>query len=160
MRGPLQQRCDAAWNDQPGETLRLSLHILRRVTEITATYETNLYVVHDPSADAVKIGITRSVKPRISNLQLGSAHPLELILAIPAHAGLERVLHQYLDADRLRGEWFRLTPRVLVALELLMSADDFYRTALEDGVPELPDLTTEVLCSSANELLDYIEAAA
>jgi hypothetical protein len=160
-RTPFERRCDQAWHNHPGEDLRLSLHVLRRDSEVTATYITNLYVVYDASADAVKIGVTRTPKPRLSNLQLGTSHPLERILAVPARAGLEQVLHGYLASDRIRGEWFRLTPRVLVAIELLLSAEDFHRDALRDGEePEHPDLTTEVLCSRANDLLDALEAAA
>lgn len=159
-RTPFERRCDAAWKEHPGLDLKLSVHILRRRDELRAYELSHVYVVRDPISDMVKIGRAKSPWNRISSLQTGSPTPLETVLTVPAPKDLEPMLHRFLEADRIQGEWFRPTPKVLVAIELLLSASDFHRAAAEDGEQPEPELTIDVLCNTAEHLLDHIEAAA
>jgi len=159
VRTVFEQRCDRAWQEQPELALLLSLHVLRRDRE-TVGSPSHLYVAHDADADAVKVGISTGPRFRLSNLNVGNPRPLRAIVTVPAPAGLERILHDWLSPDRLRGEWFRCTPRALVACELLLSARDFHDDAAADGEPAPADLTVEVLCQRANELLDLVTEAA
>lgn len=57
---------------------------------------------------AVKIG--KAVDPRARLRELQTAHPdsLTLIAAVPAHAALERAIHEKFKHLRMEGEWFRL----------------------------------------------------
>lgn len=162
-RTPFELRCDEAWEARDEFALGISLYVYRRDREICDTAWTNLYVVHDPVADAIKIGTTKTPRPRISNLAVGNPNPIETVVVVPAPAGLERALHQFLADHRIRGEWFATAPQVLIVCELLLSAGDFHRDAEATSEPdEKPDaeLTVEVFCNRANELLDYFERAA
>lgn len=157
-RTVFQQRCDAAWRDDTaGEDLRFSIAVLRRDHDLRATPETRLYVVHDAEADAVKIGVGANPKPRLSNLQIGSVRPLELILDVPAFADLEKLIHHLLRVERIRGEWFRCDHRTLVACAWLMAAEDFQRDALKLGDPFDADFALGVLAASADEFLLLLE---
>jgi hypothetical protein len=162
VRTPFEQRCDDAWRTFSDFELRLSLYVFRRDREICATEPTNLYIVYDRTADAVKIGKATSTKDRLSSLGVGNPNPLEIVVSVPAPAGLEKALHRLLAEHRIRGEWFRATPEVLVACEMALSARDFWRDAEQADPGDQPDieLTVEVFCCRANELLDALEAVA
>jgi hypothetical protein len=156
-RTPFQQRCDHAWLAGRDEDLRFSIAVIRRDYELRQTTQTRLYVVHDASADAVKIGIGYDPKLRLSNLQIGSVRPLELILDVPAFAGLEKLVHHLLRRERIRGEWFSCSDRALVACAWLMAAEDFQRDALAMGDPFDADFVLGVLGSSGDEFLCLLE---
>ena len=59
--------------------------------------------------DAVKIGRTKNVTWRLSNLQAGNPDTLT-ILATTSIA--ERELHKRFAGARIKNEWFRLTPEL------------------------------------------------
>lgn len=63
-----------------------------------------LYVVR--AGSHCKIGITRDLPRRVTELQVGSAHELEVLLAIPGGAEDERWVHERFALYRVRGEWF------------------------------------------------------
>ncbi len=155
----MRTRFEQTWRERRELELSLSVGIFRRQHTLTGA-PTNLYVVYDEVADAVKIGTTRTPRARASNLGVGNPNPVELIVAVPAPAGLEQILHDLLIQHRLRGEWFDAADPVLVLCELLLSARDFQRDLERDERRTDPDLTVEVLCSRANELLDAAVVAA
>lgn len=67
------------------------------------------YIIHD--GEYYKIGHTYSdATTRLSNLQVGSAKPLTLVLTIPSKTPdlLEQELHQRFLEKKIRGEWFAL----------------------------------------------------
>lgn len=68
------------------------------------------YCVLNVELGAVKIGISKTPKQRLVELQVGCATPLKLIGAIDGN--LERELHRRFEADRLSGEWFRVSEDV------------------------------------------------
>jgi len=162
---PFQRRCNDQWGQLADYELRVSLWIYRRDREICETPTTNLYAVYDEAADAVKFGKAKMTRRRLSNLNVGNPNPLELVATVPAPAGLESALHRLLSDHCVKGEWFRASPEVMVVCELLMAAEDFHRDASEnrdeeDGKHNDPELTVEVFCGRANELLDMLEVAA
>lgn len=61
----------------------------------------------------VKIGWTRDIDVRFSQLQVGNHEQLTLLRIIPARAALERELHRAFDAYRCRGEWFWPAPPLM-----------------------------------------------
>lgn len=62
--------------------------------------------------DPVKIGWSASPEKRIEQLQTASAHTLRVLDKHPGPRGLERFLHCRFAAERVRGEWFRLSDPV------------------------------------------------
>lgn len=74
-----------------------------------------LYCVR--SGAHIKIGHTTDLARRLSELQVGSAHTLEVLLAIPGSAEDERCVHAQFDHCRVRGEWFSPSPDLIAWLE-------------------------------------------
>jgi hypothetical protein len=83
---------------------------------------TTIYAIR--SGDAVKIGISWDPKDRLSGLQTGSPHSLELLgTADRVSPKLEKLIHIRLEAHRLKGEWFRITPEVQQVVDLIVAGD-------------------------------------
>lgn len=74
-------------------------------------------------ADYVKIGYARCLKDRIATLQTGL--PVELIVygSWPGTKSDEGALHARFATERLRGDWFRLTPEVHQVISDLAQKD-------------------------------------
>lgn len=73
-----------------------------------------VYFIECPAADLVKIGRTKNLAQRFSDLKTSS--PLELRIAgvIPDAGKKEEArLHARYDHLRVRGEWFRRAPELL-----------------------------------------------
>jgi hypothetical protein len=74
------------------------------------------YAVQGVFGGPIKIG--RSVTPerRIVGLQIGSPVELEFIATWDERTQTEAAIHATFDAERIRGEWFRPTQRILAWL--------------------------------------------
>jgi hypothetical protein len=75
-----------------------------------------VYVVQAESGGPVKIGhSTRTgVERRLRELQSGNAQRLVVRALFDGGMWLEQALHQFFCESRLRGEWFGLTPQLLL----------------------------------------------
>jgi hypothetical protein len=71
-----------------------------------------VYAISDGTA--VKIGKVIGQHPRERLAELQTGNPRPLVLVAYTH-GREAVWHRVLSRDRVRGEWFRLSERVLEA---------------------------------------------
>lgn len=60
----------------------------------------------------VKIGFSIDVEKRIRSLATGSSAELQILLTINGTRSDEKALHQSFKADRVRREWFRLSPAI------------------------------------------------
>ena len=90
----------------------------KRITQI-------LYIIQYGNTNQYKIGITKNLNKRISELQVGSPYELKLV-KIWTHTRrekieeYERVLHRYLIKEgyqiRKDSEWFRLCKPILKLL--------------------------------------------
>lgn len=71
-----------------------------------------VYVFATRDFSYIKIGKTKSVKQRLSNIQSGCPFHLHLWAGIrtPKSNEIEMYLHQLFEAQNVRGEWFFLTP--------------------------------------------------
>lgn len=78
-----------------------------------------VYFVEDITAGAIKIGVTRWPKKRLSVLQIGTSNQLRLLATIPGDEHLESDLHARFAAYRRRGEWFDRHPELLAEIERL-----------------------------------------
>lgn len=76
------------------------------------TRQSVVYFVGDDQG-YVKIGYAACADGRLRDLQVAHATELKLLLAIPGGPDLERELHRRFGVDRVRGEWFRLSPSII-----------------------------------------------
>jgi hypothetical protein len=84
----------------------------------TGEGDTVLYVIQRGDDGPIKIGISRRLKNRVSQLQNGSAEKLK-VLRVYKMADVERAVHAELEKRaRLEGEWF--------PAELLSAVDRFF----------------------------------
>ena len=67
---------------------------------------TYIYIVRRGEDGPVKIGRTKDVVKRLTELQVGSSEKLKLVASFPAPEWVEDRLHSVLTAHRLNGEWF------------------------------------------------------
>ena len=84
----------------------------------TAQPPAYVYFVCNPDSNAIKIGIAKNVRRRLTSLQTSSPAELELLGTIKARdeiaaRKLEQSLHNKFDRERIRGEWFIAEPRLL-----------------------------------------------
>ncbi|MCX5598393.1 GIY-YIG nuclease family protein [Streptomyces phaeochromogenes] len=68
--------------------------------------DSEVYLVGSIGSSVAKIGTTKNLQGRLSNLQVG--HPLQLEILYHRKGGwaLEQYLHAYFDDLRIKGEWF------------------------------------------------------
>jgi hypothetical protein len=75
-----------------------------------------IYFVACPEANAVKIGVSaynpETAYARMSRLQSGCPLQLELLAVAPGYRDEEAGLHRRFAGNRIRGEWFSLTPEL------------------------------------------------
>lgn len=77
-----------------------------------------VYVLATDRFEFVKIGKSSNFKSRLSNIQSGCPHDLQLWQCIrtPKPSEIESHLHVMFEAKRARGEWFCLNDEELDAL--------------------------------------------
>lgn len=69
-----------------------------------------VYFIACTDSGRCKIGFTKGDPlKRLANLQTGSASEMSLIAMHPGPVESERALHEKFAADRLHGEWFRMS---------------------------------------------------
>lgn len=76
-----------------------------------------IYVIKNPLNETVKIGVAQDVDKRIRQLQTGAGIELELIYKsiICSNAfAIERDVHEYFKEYRTFGEWFKISPEVVI----------------------------------------------
>lgn len=64
----------------------------------------------------VKIGFAKNVAGRIAIMQSDSPFPVTLLGVVPGSRADERKLHELFAEERERGEWFRGTDELLLAV--------------------------------------------
>jgi len=66
-----------------------------------------IYFLLDPVAGNLKIGFTKKLADRMTNIQTANANRLELLGCIAGSKATEERLHQRFEVHHYRGEWFR-----------------------------------------------------
>lgn len=69
-----------------------------------------VYVIGMEGSPLVKIGHSNDPKGRLATLQTGLPATLTMLWHCEGGGSLERHLHREFKAQRVRGEWFDLTP--------------------------------------------------
>lgn len=65
------------------------------------------------AAGPIKIGVTSSLSHRLLRLQTANGRDLRVILVIPGDRAVESALHALFKKERMNGEWFRPSRRLL-----------------------------------------------
>jgi hypothetical protein len=87
------------------------------VTPVGPGCASSVYVIRAAGTTAFKIGLATDPLRRLNTLQTASPALLELVLSFPGDRRTEAELHQRFAAERLRGEWFAESPRLLAWIE-------------------------------------------
>lgn len=61
----------------------------------------------------IKIGVSRSLRDRLTDLQLASPDPLHVLLTYEGDRQEERVLQRRFEKHWIQGEWFRSDPEIV-----------------------------------------------
>jgi hypothetical protein len=75
----------------------------------------DLYFIR--AGKAVKIGHTHNIVARLGNMQANNPQELDCLLLLRGKGHEERDWHKRFKAEHIRGEWFRLSPRIKRAIE-------------------------------------------
>ncbi len=83
---------------------------LDSVIENESIGKEGLYIMRISGTDQYKIGITKDLLKRLSNIQTGNPLPIEVYAFYPTkhYKKLEQFLHKFLKERLLGGEWFYL----------------------------------------------------
>lgn len=65
-----------------------------------------IYAIQAVNTDFIKFGVASGVERRLVYLQTGCPFELVLVAVADWPAGDEALIHRYLHASRVRGEWF------------------------------------------------------
>ena len=84
---------------------------VRAMATLAENTHGRIYFVQSNGEDGpVKIGYTANdAMKRVAELASGSPYETALLLDLPGDRALEKALHKRFAADRIRGEWFRLS---------------------------------------------------
>jgi len=94
-----------------------------KVLEETPPSPEYVYFIQATGTGLIKIGYSRDVTARLSDLQNMSPEPLELLLTINGDYELEGRLHAQFVEARRHGEWFEPTDDLLRLIERLGTAE-------------------------------------
>lgn len=83
---------------------------------------TIVYFIQD-AAGFVKIGRTASPEQRLRYLQHAHAQPLRLLATVDAACWYEGYLHGHFHPERMLGEWFRPSARLLAFVEKMQVSE-------------------------------------
>lgn len=95
-----------------------------------------VYFVAAERSRLIKIGFASDIKNRFLSLSRSGPEPLRLVAIMPGTITAERQLHRRYSVERLHGEWFSITPRIVKFVNLLRlkhSLPDWAATDLANG---------------------------
>ena len=78
-----------------------------------ANCEELVYFIAPEQGGPVKIGITKDIRKRFATIQSHSPYKLDIISVAPGGRELESHLHTMFFRERLHGEWFEPSERVM-----------------------------------------------
>ena len=73
----------------------------------------DLYIILDEDENHIKIGRSKNVKARLSQLQIANSHRLKLLLTVPKKGYMEADLHETFKSFKVKGEWFLNDSRII-----------------------------------------------
>ena len=72
-----------------------------------------IYFIADTNKDVVKIGVSKSPKKRLKQLQTSNSNKLVLLGYIDGEKEQEKYLHNLFSKHKLSGEWFILNDEII-----------------------------------------------
>ena len=103
--------------------------------------QTFIYAIINRHDNVVKIGFSNDPQKRLSQLQTGTVHQLEILMTFAADSAVEKEIHDKLSKYRKSGEWFENTPEVFSVFHNHMvmaypskSYQDLHDAAFEDYI--------------------------
>jgi hypothetical protein len=102
---------------------------------------------------AVKIGLSKNVDARITELQNGNAGRLRVLRTIEGTARTENLAHKAFAQHHIRGEWFRYTPEMLTWTEPMVTAPKL-KQPRRHGADVAPGPETELL----TKIMSFLKA--
>ena len=79
-----------------------------------------IYVIEAIGLGIVKFGHAKNPEKRLSVLKTGSPVPLKLLAKVNWHDSNEFLIHRFLSASRVNGEWFKATSEVVDLVQIMM----------------------------------------
>lgn len=97
--------------------------------------ESWVYFIQGDPGTPIKIGFSAwaEIKYRISNLQSGNPQTLRLLCAAPGDRYWEKALHHEFATDRVRGEWFACSDKLLALVETLSKGATLFDALAKQG---------------------------
>lgn len=108
------------WDQHADQSVRKTLKN-RGEDFIRPTRDTWIYFVRAMPSDEIKIGFTARPRERFSELQMGTTEKLELLGIVKGGFNLEESLHNRFKSQRIRGEWHKNSPELLLIIKELTS---------------------------------------
>lgn len=75
-----------------------------------------VYMIQAGEGGAVKIGFSANPKSRLSKMRTDLPHHLIVLRLLQGDMTTERALHKRFSEHRIRGEWFRFDPEMMLDL--------------------------------------------
>lgn len=72
-----------------------------------------VYFIQRGDDGPIKIGVSRNVASRLSGLQVSTPEPLKILATADGGRDEEQTMHLLFKKDRLSGEWFRPSARLM-----------------------------------------------
>ena len=109
------------------DVLRRGIEDIRRANDLPRIPRSRkgdpfIYFIRAGKAGPIKIGLTCSVTDRRAGLQVCCPDELTVLASMKAPKEAERELHRHFAPERIRGEWFRASPRLLAYVEQVRGA--------------------------------------
>lgn len=82
-----------------------------------------VYFMEGKKSGAIKIGYSRDPQARQKTLQSSNHEEIGVITFIAGDRHMERLLHDAFRDERIRGEWFRPSPRLMRFINLCESVE-------------------------------------
>jgi hypothetical protein len=79
------------------------------------------FIAEWPPPGFIKIGTAQCAASRLSNLQTASPRELRLFATVPGGRDVEAEMHERFAAERVRGEWFEPSERLLAFIKEIQS---------------------------------------
>ena len=86
-----------------------------REAEEAVAAKGDLYFIR--CGEAVKIGRTSNISQRLANMQVNSPEEMDCLLLLRGRGAEESAWQGQFKADRIRGEWFKLSPALEQAIK-------------------------------------------
>lgn len=106
---------DTAWDKEPAK--RCGYNPFVAIDRLYGEIESNVYFAKNPASGLIKIGYTKNVSRRLSQLRVEFKARVSLLGLLQGDKIEEEKLHELFSSQRVTGEWFRECPEILDFIE-------------------------------------------